>query len=61
LTPAGSGKDFVAAPFEPATTDFKSKGKRPSILALSVVVGGMVGVVYVLIASAMRGRRQQEA
>ena len=61
LTPAGSGKDFVAASFEPATTDFKSKGKRPLILALSVVVGGTVGVVYVLIASAIRGRRQQEA
>ena len=61
LTPAGSGKDFVAASFEPTATDFKSKGNRPLILALSVVVGGMVGVVYVLIASAMRGRRQQEA
>jgi len=61
LTPAGSGKDFVAASFEPAATDFKSKGNRPLILALSVVVGGMAGVVYVLIASAMRGRRQQEA
>ena len=61
LTPAGSGKDFVAASFEPATTDFKSKGNRPLILALSVVVGGMAGVVYVLIASAMRSRREAEA
>ena len=61
LTPAGSGKDFVAASFEPATTDFKSKGNRPLILALSVVVGGMAGVVYVLITSAMRSRREAEA
>ena len=61
LTPAGSGKDFVAASFEPATTDFKSKGNRPLILALSVVVGGMAGVVYVLIASTVRGRREAEA
>jgi len=61
LTPAGSGKDFVAASFEPAATDFKSKGNRPLILALSVVVGGMAGVVYVLITSAMRSRREAEA
>jgi len=61
LTPAGSGKDFVAASFEPAATDFKSKGNRPLILALSVVVGGMAGVVYVLITSAMRSRRESEA
>jgi len=61
LTPAGSGKDFVAASFEPATTDFKSKGNRPLILALSGVVGGMAGVVYVLITSAMRSRREAEA
>jgi len=61
LTPAGSGKDFVAASFEPATTDFKSKGNRPLILALSVVVGGMAGVVYVLITSAMRSKREAEA
>jgi uncharacterized protein involved in exopolysaccharide biosynthesis len=61
LTPAGSGKDFVAASFEPAATDFKSGRKRPLILALSVVVGGMAGVVYVLITSAMRSRREAEA
>jgi len=59
LTPAGSGKDFVAAHFEPAATDFKSKDKRSSILALSVVFGGMAGVVYVLIAGAMRNRRER--
>ena len=31
------------------------------MLALAAVVGGMIGVVYVLIASAMRGRRETEA
>ena len=61
LTPAGSGKDFVAASFEPTATNFKSKGNRPLILALSVVVGGMAGIVYVLIASAIRSRREAEA
>ncbi|XDZ67113.1 hypothetical protein AB8878_06280 [Alphaproteobacteria bacterium LSUCC0226] len=59
LTPAGSGRDFVAASFVPAATNFKVKGKRPLILALSMVFGGIAGVVYVLIASAIRGRQER--
>ena len=42
-------------------TEFEYESKRALMLALPAVVGGMIGVVYVLIASAMRGRRETEA
>ena len=51
----------MAASLETTATNFKSKRNMPLILALSVVVGGMAGVVYVLITSAMRSRREAEA
>ena len=53
--------DFQAVPFDINATEFEYKSKRALMLALAVVVGGMIGVVYVLIASAMRGRREAEA
>ena len=37
----------------------KSSPKVPLILALSVVLGGMVGVIYVLISNAVRKRKEQ--
>ena len=52
---------FQAASFDVAATEFEYKSKRRLMLALAVVVGGMIGVVYVLIASAMRSRREAEA
>jgi LPS O-antigen subunit length determinant protein (WzzB/FepE family) len=39
----------------------KSSPKVPFILALSVVLGGMVGVIYVLISNAVRKRKEQLA
>ena len=56
-TPVMKSGDFQAASFDVAATEFEYKSKRRLMLALAVVVGGIIGVVYVLIASAMRGRR----
>ena len=60
-TPLAKPSEFSAANFAIEATQFEYKSNRALMLALAVVVGGMIGVVYVLIASAMRGRRQQEA
>ena len=53
-TPVMRGDDFSAVVMTVAATEFKSKSKRMLILAMAVVLGGMVGTVYVLIANAMR-------
>jgi len=53
--------DFQAAAFDVDATEFEYKSQRALMLALAAVVGGMIGVVYVLIASAIRGRREAEA
>jgi LPS O-antigen subunit length determinant protein (WzzB/FepE family) len=57
-TPVVRSGDFQAASFDVHATEFEYKSKRALMLALAAVVGGMIGVVYVLIASAMRGRRE---
>ena len=60
-TPVMKSGGFQAASFDVAATEFEYKSNRALMLALAVVFGGMIGVVYVLIASAMRGRREAEA
>ena len=60
-TPVIKSGDFQAASFDVEASEFQYKSKRMLMLVLATVVGGMVGVVYVLVASAMRGRRQAEA
>ena len=60
-TPLAKPSEFSAASFAIEATQFEYKSNRALMLALAVVVGGMIGVVYVLIASAMRGRREAEA
>jgi len=60
-TPLAKPSEFSAASVAVEATRFEYKSKRALMLALAVVVGGMIGVVYVLIASAMRGRREAEA
>ena len=60
-TPLAKLSEFSAAVFAVEATVFEYKSKRALMLALAAVVGGMIGVVYVLIASAMRGRRETEA
>jgi len=56
-TPASDPNLFSAVEMEVFATEIESKSKRSLILALSLVLGGMVGVIFVLIRSAMRKRK----
>ena len=56
-TPVLSKDDFAAVEMEVFATEIESKSKRSLILALSLVLGGMLGVLFVLIRSAMRKRK----
>ena len=49
--------DFKATIVKVATTDFEENNKRNLHYALAIVLGGIIGVVYVLIANAFRNRR----
>ena len=60
-TPLAKPGEFRAAMLAVETTQFQYKSKSALMLVLAAVFGGMIGVVYVLIASAMRGRREVEA
>ena len=55
-TPVIKSDDFQAASFDVAATHFQYKSEQMLTLALAAVVGGIIGVVYVLIAGAMGGR-----
>ena len=48
---------FQATIVKVATTDFKEDNNRKLFYALALVLGGIIGVVYVLIASAFRNRK----
>ena len=58
-TPIVSTEDFSAVSVTVDATAFETKSKKMLMLALAVVIGGMIGVVYVLISSAVRNRKQQ--
>ena len=60
-TPVIKSGIFEAASFDVEATEFEYKNSRRLILALAAVVGSIIGLVYVLIASAMRGKREAEA
>jgi len=60
-TPVMRGDDFSAVVMTVAATEFESKSKRMLMLAMAVVLGGMVGTVYVLIANATRKRNEKAA
>jgi LPS O-antigen subunit length determinant protein (WzzB/FepE family) len=60
-TPVMGGDDFSAVVITVAATEFEYKSKRMLMLAMAVVLGGMVGTVYVLIANAMRKRNEKAA
>jgi len=60
-TPVMRGDDFSAVLMTVAATEFESKSKRMLMLAMAVVLSGMVGTVYVLIANAMRKRNEKAA
>ena len=57
-TPIVNPDQFVAVQMNVLGSDIQSKSKRMLIVALSVVLGGMIGVLYVLIRSGMRNRKQ---
>jgi LPS O-antigen subunit length determinant protein (WzzB/FepE family) len=56
-TPIKSAEPFMAAEFDVYATEIESKSKRSLIVALALVLGGMVGVMFVLIRSAVRNRK----
>ena len=60
-TPVMRGDDFSAVVMTVAATEFESKSKRMLMLAMAVVLGGLVGTVYVLIGNAMRKRNENMA
>jgi LPS O-antigen subunit length determinant protein (WzzB/FepE family) len=49
--------NFKATKVKVATTDFEANNKRILYYALAIVFAGIIGFVYVLIASAFRNRR----
>ena len=57
-TPIANPDRFVAVQMNLLGSDIQRKSKRMLIVALSVVLGGMIGVLYVLIRSGMRNRRK---
>ena len=58
LTPIASPNDFVAVSISVGATDFENKSMRLLMLALALVFGGMIGVMYVLISKAVHDRRK---
>ena len=59
LTPIMSGDDFSAVTLTVEATNFEPQSSRLLMLALAVIIGGMAGVVYVLISTAVRQRKEQ--
>ena len=55
-TPLGKN-DFKATLFKVAATDYESNNKRNLYYALALVLGGMIGFVYVLISKALINRK----
>ena len=49
-TPVIKSGDFEATSFDVNATEFEYKLTRTLLLVLATLVGGMIGVVYVLIA-----------
>ncbi|MDA9164405.1 hypothetical protein N9O66_00475 [Alphaproteobacteria bacterium] len=56
-----SENDFKPALFKVAATNFKTNNKRNLFYALALVLGGMIGVVFVLIANALKIRQDVES
>ena len=56
-----SKNDFKSALFKVAATDFETSNKRNLFYALALVLGGMIGVVFVLISNAFKTRQNIES
>ena len=57
-TPIASTNDFSAVSVNVKATDFEFNN-NPMLLPLAVVIGGIIGVFYVLISNAIRKRKEQ--
>jgi LPS O-antigen subunit length determinant protein (WzzB/FepE family) len=53
--------DFKSTLFKVAATDYESNNKRNLYYALALVLGGMIGVVFVLISNALKIRQNIES
>ena len=49
--------NFQAAIVKVSTTDFKINNKKNLYYAIAMVLGGMIGVVYILIANSFRNHK----
>ena len=56
-----SENDFKSALFKVAATDFETSNKRNLFYALALILGGMIGFVYVLISNAFKTRQNIES
>ena len=56
-----SVNDFKSVLFKVAATDFVSNNKSNLYYVLALVLGGMIGVVFVLIANALKIRQDVES
>ena len=57
-TPIMNTDDFSAVSLRINETEFVSQSKQTLLLALAVIFGGLVGIVYVLTKSAIRNQRK---
>ena len=53
--------DFKSTLVKVAATDFEKNNKRNLFYALALVLGGMIGVVFVLISNALKIRQNIES
>lgn len=58
-TPIMSNTEFSAVAVTVEATDFEVQSKKMLMLALAILIGGMIGVLYVLISSAVRKGKQR--
>lgn len=58
-TPIMSSSDFSAVSVNVEATDFRRQSQQKLALVMAVLIGGMMGMVYVLISTAIRNRKQR--
>ncbi len=59
VQPPINQNNFQATIVKVAATDYKTNNKTNLYYALAIVLGGMIGVFYVLIANAFRNRKNE--
>jgi LPS O-antigen subunit length determinant protein (WzzB/FepE family) len=56
LSPIGSEQGFSAVSFEAASTTFKTQSNRMLMVILAALIGGIIGIAYVLVSNVMKNR-----